>query len=67
MACSVCGCAYEYPAEIRRTADGLWRCVESCSADKATVIEEERASAASRRKRDQVTIPAMGIKAGWHS
>lgn len=67
MGCSVCGCAYEYPTEIRRTSDGLWRCIDNCSADKPTVLDEQRATAASRQKRDEVTMPVMGIKAGWHS
>lgn len=65
MACSVCGCSYEYPDQIRRTSDGLWRCIESCSADKPTVLEEQRASAAARQKRDEVTMPITGIKPGW--
>lgn len=49
--CSICGTRWEYPTEIRLCADKLWRC--RFHWNEKTKIEEDRAVAASRRRRDQ--------------
>ena len=54
MVCSICGVPYRFPSEIRRSADGLFRCLRTC--DEQTILERDRKIAASHGQREAPPI-----------
>lgn len=62
MACSICGIPYRFPSELRRSADGLFRCLRTCW--ETTILERDRKIAKSHGQKE-APPPKFGIQTAW--
>ncbi len=66
MACSICGNSFEWPADIRRCNDGLFRCNVYCT-ESTNLQSEDRVTAQSRKTTRDVENPRIpgALKPDW--
>lgn len=66
MACSICGNAFEYPADIRYCeSDRLFRCNIFCT-EKHLPIDEDRKNGETAKRREEVAPSfKVGTKPSW--
>ena len=62
MVCSICGVSYRFPSELRRSADGLFRCLRTCW--ETTILERDRKIAASHGQREAPPVK-FGLPPSW--
>lgn len=65
FACSYCGVPRFYPSEMRRTAEGMFRC-NWHENETTTNLEESRKHAQHRPTGDSPPFP-VGVPAEWQS
>lgn len=62
MACSICGVRYVFPDEVRKSSDGLFRCLRTC--DERPIRDRDKLIAQSHKRRE-VPPPKFGVNASY--
>lgn len=62
MACSICGVRYLFPDEVRKSSDGLFRCLRTC--DERPIRDRDKVIAQSHKRRE-VPPPKFGVNASY--